>query len=39
MATINCLVTKILQNIFFCGQQETHKGLKHLEGFGQPEGE
>ncbi len=33
MATINCLVTKILQNIFFCAQQkkESHTGLQQLE--------
>ncbi len=30
MATINCLVPDILQNIFFCAQQkkESHTGLK-----------
>jgi len=29
MATVNCLVTNIIQNIFFCVQQkkETHTGL------------
>ncbi len=34
MATINCLVTIILQNTFFCAQQlkETPTGLKQLEG-------
>ncbi len=34
MATVNCLVTSILQNIFFCVQQkkETHTGLGQLEG-------
>jgi len=34
MATVNCLVTNILQNIFFCVQQnkETHTGLLKLEG-------
>ncbi len=33
MATINCLVTNILRNIFFCVQQkkETHTGLNQLE--------
>ncbi len=32
MATINCSVTNILQNIFFCAQQkeETHTGLEQL---------
>jgi len=32
--SINCLITDILQNIFFCVQQkkETHTGLKQLEG-------
>ncbi len=34
MATINCLITNILQNtcIFFCVQQkkETHTGLEQL---------
>ncbi len=35
MATMNCLVTNILQNIFFCVQQrkETHTGLE-VEGLG-----
>jgi len=34
MGSIECLVTNILQNIFFCVQQkkETHTGLKQLEG-------
>ncbi len=34
MATVNCLVTDILQNILFCVQQkkETHTGLEQLEG-------
>jgi len=34
MGNINCLVTDILQNIFFCVQQknEMHAGLKQLEG-------
>ncbi len=34
MATVNCLVTNILQNIFFCAQQkrEKHTYLKQLEG-------
>jgi len=34
MGSINCLVTDILQNIFFCVQQkkENHTGLKQLEG-------
>ncbi len=33
MATVNCLVTNILQNIFFCVQQkkEAHTGLVELE--------
>ncbi len=32
MATINCLVTNILQNVFFCAEQkkETHTGLEQL---------
>jgi len=34
MLSINCLVTDILQNIFFSAQQkkEIHPGLKQLEG-------
>jgi len=34
MGSINCLVTDILQNIFFCVQQkkEIHTGLKQVEG-------
>ncbi len=34
MATSNCLVTNILQTIFFGVQQmkETHTGLEQLEG-------
>ncbi len=34
MATVNCLVASILQNIFFCVQQkkETHAGLERHEG-------
>ncbi len=34
MAISNCLVTNILQNIFFCVQQkkETHTGLARHEG-------
>jgi len=34
MGHINCLLTDILQNIFFCVQQkkEIHAGLKQLEG-------
>ncbi len=34
MATINCLITNILQNIFFFVQQnkETHTGLEQVEG-------
>ncbi len=34
MGTNNCLVTHILQNIFFCVQQkkEMHTGLEQLEG-------
>jgi len=34
MGSINCLVTDILQNIFFCVQhkKEIDKGLKQLEG-------
>jgi len=34
MVSINCLVTNILQNIFFCVQQkiEIHTGLEQLEG-------
>ncbi len=34
MATVNCLVTSILQNISFCGQQkkETQTGLGQLKG-------
>ncbi len=34
MATINCLVTNILQNIFFCVQQlkENYTGLEQPEG-------
>ncbi len=34
MATVNCLVTHILQYIIFCVQQktETHTGLEQLEG-------
>ncbi len=34
MATSNCLLTNILQNIFFCVQQlkETHTGLEQVEG-------
>ncbi len=34
MATVNCLVTDILQNIFFCVQQkkETHTGLEQVKG-------
>ncbi len=34
MATINVLVTNILQNMFFCVQQkkETHTGLEQVEG-------
>ncbi len=33
MATVNCLVTNFLKNIFFCVQQkkETHTGLEQLE--------
>ncbi len=33
MATVNCLVANILQNIFFCVHQknETHAGLENLE--------
>ncbi len=33
MATVNCFVTNILQNIFFCVQQkkETHTGFEQLE--------
>ncbi len=32
MATGNCLVPNILQNVFFCAQQkkETHTGLEQL---------
>ncbi len=32
MATVSCLGTKILQNIFFCVQQknETHTGLERV---------
>ncbi len=32
MPTSNCLVTNILQNIFFCTQQkkETHIGLEQI---------
>ncbi len=31
---VNCLITNILQNIFFCVQQkkETHTGLKRHKG-------
>ncbi len=34
MVTVNCLVTNILQNIFFCFQQkkETQTGLEQVEG-------
>jgi len=34
IATINCLVINILQNVYFCVQQkkETHKGLEQHEG-------
>ncbi len=34
MATINCLVTNILQNTFFCIQQkkETHTCMERVEG-------
>ncbi len=34
MATVNCMVNNILQNIIFCVQQkkETHTGLEQLEG-------
>ncbi len=34
MATVSCLVTNILQNVFFCAQQKkyTHTGLEQLEG-------
>ncbi len=34
MATISCLVTNILHNIFFSVQQkkETHRGLEQVEG-------
>jgi len=32
MGSINCLVTHILQNIFFCVPQKTGTGLKQLEG-------
>jgi len=34
MATINCLVTNIFLNIFFCVQQmnETHTGLEQHDG-------
>ncbi len=35
MATVNCFVTHILQNIFFCAQQikkKLIKGLEQLEG-------
>ncbi len=34
MATVNCLVTNILQNTFFCVQQlkDIHTGLDQLEG-------
>ncbi len=34
MGTTNCLITSILQNIFFCVQhkKETHGGLGLLEG-------
>jgi len=30
MATVNCLITNILQNVFFCVQQkkETHLGVE-----------
>jgi len=30
MATVNCLITNILQNVFFCVQQkkETHLGFE-----------
>ncbi len=33
MATVNCLVSNILQNIFFCVQQnkEAHAGLERQE--------
>ncbi len=33
MATVNCLITNILQNIFFCAQykKETHSGLEQVE--------
>ncbi len=31
MATINGLVTNILQNIFFCVVKETHTGLEQFE--------
>ncbi len=33
MATSNCLVSNILQNIFYCVQKkESHKGLEQHEG-------
>jgi len=34
MMFINCLVTRILRNIFFCVQQKKkiHTGLEQLEG-------
>ncbi len=33
MGTINCLITSILQNIFYVQQQkETHAGLEQHEG-------
>ncbi len=34
MATVNCLVTNIFQNIFFCVQQpkEIYTGLEQLAG-------
>ncbi len=33
MATINCLITDILQNIFFCVKlKEIHTGLEQLKG-------
>ncbi len=34
MASSNCLITNILQNIFLCVQQkkETHTDLKQMEG-------
>ncbi len=34
VAAVNCLITNILQNTFFCVQQKKgiHTGLKQLEG-------